>query len=93
MTSASEYRRPRLVRHARYRWDEVRGQHQVVFPEGVLVLNETGASIVKLCDGRSTAELIEELKNNFPHVDVETDVNEFLNRLAVKGLLSDADDA
>jgi len=50
--------RPVLTSLARYRWDKLRKQHQIVFPEGVLVLNESGAAIVQHCDGRSTDELI-----------------------------------
>jgi pyrroloquinoline quinone biosynthesis protein D len=82
-----------LVRHARYRWDELRGQHQLVFPEGILVLNEPGAAIVRLCDGRSCEELIAALKEQFAQGDPEEDVAEFLGRLDRKGLLRDADDA
>lgn len=82
-----------LVPHARYRWDKVRGQHQLVFPEGILVLNESGAAIVRLCDGRTTAELLAALSEQFPDGQPETDVPAFLDRLARKGLLRDAADA
>ena len=37
-------------------WDEVRRQHQIVFPEGLLVLNPSGAAIARRCDGRPAAE-------------------------------------
>jgi pyrroloquinoline quinone biosynthesis protein D len=60
-----EIRRPVFVPHARYRWDRLREQHQIVFPEGILVLNETAAAIVQLCDGRSTAELVSALREQF----------------------------
>lgn len=58
-------RRPRLARSARYRWDKVRQQHQIVYSEGVLVLNETAAAIARLCDGRSRDELIAALRDSF----------------------------
>jgi pyrroloquinoline quinone biosynthesis protein D len=83
-------RRPLLARHARYRWDPIRMQHQLVFPEGVLVLNDSGAAIVKCCDGRPTDELITALKTQFDAEDPAADVDAFLNRLAGKGLLCDA---
>jgi pyrroloquinoline quinone biosynthesis protein D len=83
-------RRPTLVRHARYRWDKVRGQHQLVFPEGILVLNDTGAAIVRLCDGRSLDELVAALAQEYGCPPAE-EVSEFLQRLAQKGLLCDAD--
>jgi pyrroloquinoline quinone biosynthesis protein D len=94
-------RRPVLARHARYRWDALRGQHQLVFPEGILVLNETGAAVVRLCDGRSTAELLAALEAQFsgrsPTPEGESrvpgEVHDFLSRLAKKGLLRDAADS
>lgn len=87
------FRRPVLVSHARYRWDKLRSQHQLVFPEGILVLNEPGAAIVQLCDGRSMADLLAALNERFPDGHPGEDVPAFLERLAQKGLLRDAADA
>ena len=84
-------RRPKLVGHARYRWDKLRGQHQLVFPEGILVLNDTGAAIVRLCDGRSLDELLAALTEQYVECQPGEEVREFLQRLAQKGLLRDAD--
>ena len=86
-------RRPRLARRARYRWDEIRGQHQLVFPEGVLVLNESAAAIVRRCDGRTTDELIAALAEACDEGDPAADVLAFLETLTGKGLLCDAADA
>jgi pyrroloquinoline quinone biosynthesis protein D len=85
--------RPKLVRHARYRWDTLRTQHQLVFPEGVLVLNDSGAAIVQLCDGRPLDDLVGEVAKQFAGVASRQEVVEFLQRLAQKGLLRDAADA
>lgn len=85
--------RPLLVRHARYRWDAVRQQHQLVFPEGLLVLNESAAAIVQLCDGRALADLLAVLGESYPGAAVQGDVLDLLDQLARKGLLRDATDA
>jgi pyrroloquinoline quinone biosynthesis protein D len=85
---SAELQRPLLASHARYRWDVLRGQHQLVFPEGLLVLNDTGAAIVRLCDGRPLAELLTALREQFPD-GVAEDVSAFLQRLAQKGLVRD----
>lgn len=87
---SSDLLRPVLVPHARYRWDAIRGQHQLLFPEGILVLNETGAAIVRLCDGRPVHELLAALSAKFPDAQLDEDVRIFLERLARKGLLRDA---
>jgi pyrroloquinoline quinone biosynthesis protein D len=78
-----------LVPHARFRWDEIRQVHQIVYPEGVLELNESGASIVRRCDGRTTAELIADLEQEVSDDNLATDIQTFLARLAEKGLLCD----
>jgi pyrroloquinoline quinone biosynthesis protein D len=88
--SEPEIRRPVLARHIRYRWDALREQHQLVFPEGVLVLNESGAAIVRSCDGRSTGDLIAALAIEFPGAELAIDVPAFLGRLSEKGFLRDA---
>jgi pyrroloquinoline quinone biosynthesis protein D len=87
-----EIRRPMLVRHTRYRWDELRRQHQLVYPEGILVLNESGAAIVRLCDGRPLDELLAALAEQFAGSPSQVDVADFLQRLAQKGLLRDVAD-
>jgi pyrroloquinoline quinone biosynthesis protein D len=89
---SSESSRPVLAPHARYRWDKLRQQHQLVFPEGILVLNETGTAIVQLCDGRSLSELLAALSDQFPDADLREDVYAFLQRLVQKGLLRDVGD-
>ena len=86
-------RRPTLTRGSRYRWDAVRGEHQLVFPEGLLVLNESGAAIVRHCDGRSLDELIASVADQFEKVDVAQEVRTFLSRLYDKGLVRDAEGA
>jgi coenzyme PQQ biosynthesis protein PqqD len=85
-------RRPQLVRHARYRRDALRGQHQLVYPEGVLVLNESGAAIVQRCDGRPLEDVLAGLTAEFAGAPAQEEVVEFLERLAQKGLLRDAGD-
>jgi coenzyme PQQ biosynthesis protein PqqD len=82
-----------LVPHARYRWDRVRRQHQVVFPEGMLLLYDSGAAIVKHLDGRPLTEVIAAVEKDFAHGGLEADVRDFLQELSDKRLLRDASDA
>jgi pyrroloquinoline quinone biosynthesis protein D len=89
MTESGIPRQPVLAPHARYRWDPLRQQHQIVFPEGLLVLNPSAAAIVRLCDGRSLAELLAALRAEFGS-SPEADVGDFLRRLGEKGLVRDA---
>ncbi len=53
-------------------------------PEGVLVLNGTGATILKLCDGeRTVVEIVEELRGRYSGVDGD-EVRDFLARLVAR---------
>ena len=90
MSEALPMERPVLVSHARYRWDKIRQQHQIVYPEGVLVLNETGAAIVRFCDGRTSVQLLDALEQEFDGAQLQDDVEAFLDRLKRKGLLREA---
>jgi coenzyme PQQ biosynthesis protein PqqD len=78
---------PVLAAGTRYRWDKVRNQHQLVFPEGMIVLNESGTAIVQLCDGRTTNDLIAALKEKYPGAEPAGDVHQFLGHLAERGLV------
>jgi pyrroloquinoline quinone biosynthesis protein D len=89
VTPDRKIRRPLLAAHARYRWDELRGQHQLVYPEGILILNESGAAIVQLCDGRCIDKLLKALQEKYSEESPAAEVDEFLERLASKGLLHD----
>jgi pyrroloquinoline quinone biosynthesis protein D len=62
----------------------VREQQVLLAPEGVLVLNQTGATILGLCDGeRTVVEIVEELRGQFSHV-ADDEVRDFLTRLVAK---------
>ncbi len=58
---------PRLARHVRLTFCQIRQRHTLQLPETVVVLNGTGADILELCDGRHTvAEIVAELGRAVP---------------------------
>jgi pyrroloquinoline quinone biosynthesis protein D len=76
--------RPRLARQARLEWDPVRERQVLLAPEGILVLNQTGANILLLCDGeRTVVEIVDELGVRYDRVAGD-EVRDFLARLAAK---------
>lgn len=45
-----------------FRWEESQQAHVLLYPEGIVKLNETGGQILDLCDGQTSVEaLIEKL--------------------------------
>lgn len=78
---------PALWRLARIEFDQVRQQRVLLYPEGVVLLNDTAAAILELCDGqRSIAEIASVLEERY-HCDVTTDVVEYLSQLAERDLV------
>ena len=45
---------PRLWRLARLDYDPVRQRRVLLYPEGAVLLNETGAAVLELVDGKRT---------------------------------------
>ena len=57
---------PRLHGKARLQRDEVRGREVLLYPEGLVGLNPTGAEILGLCDGaRSLADIVTTLEQRY----------------------------
>ncbi len=93
MSRIEAYSRPRMARGVRLFWDEVRQQHLLLFPEGLLVLNATAVKVIELCDGRRTVnEIVTILTAQHSSAKVEKDVYRLLSRITQRGLLKDSNE-
>ena len=80
---------PAIWRLARLEFDQVRQQRVLLYPEGVVLLNDTGAAILELCDGkRSVADIATVLGERYA-CDVTADVIEYLSQLVDQELVRD----
>lgn len=83
--------RPALWRLARLDFDPVRQRRVLLYPEGAMLLNDSGAAILELCDGRRTlAEIAAELGARHGGADVLADVVEYLDALEAREMVHDA---
>ena len=83
--------RPRLLTGARLRYDEVREEHVLLIPEGVVRLNPSAAQVLELCDGeRSLENIVGALSVRYEGADVRDDVLELVDAMAQRGLVVDA---
>lgn len=83
--------RPALWRLARLSFDPVRDQPVLLYPEGAMLLNRTGAAILELCDGRRTlAEIAGELGARYGGADLLADVTDYLDVLEAREMVRDA---
>jgi pyrroloquinoline quinone biosynthesis protein E len=71
--------------------DPLTGRPVLLFPEGVLLLNETAAAVARRCDGtRTTSCIVAELSEEFDSVSPD-EVAVVLQDLRGQGLLVHAD--
>lgn len=78
---------PTLWRFARLQFDDVRQQHVLLYPEGSMLLNDTGAAILELCDGKRSVGDIAAVLGARYGADVTGDVLEYLTRLEERELV------
>jgi pyrroloquinoline quinone biosynthesis protein D len=56
---------PTLARGVRLQTDSKTGNSVLLFPEGVLELNESAQEILTRCDGRTVSEIIQALADEY----------------------------
>ena len=84
---------PTLWRLARLEHDRVRDKPVLLYPEGVVFLNETGLAILELCNGQRTlGEITESLAARYGAAGAEAagvaaDVADFLEDLVRRELV------
>ena len=81
--------RPKLWKFARVQFDEARQRSVLQYPEGAVLLNDTAAEILALCDGKRTiAEIAATLAERYGS-DVLEDVRSYLSQLGERELVRD----
>ncbi|HWJ40219.1 MAG TPA: pyrroloquinoline quinone biosynthesis peptide chaperone PqqD [Candidatus Limnocylindrales bacterium] len=83
--------KPRLAARARLKFDPIANNEMLLFPEAALALNETGAAILRLCDGaRSINEIVDQLSKKYDNAGRDAlmrEVVDFLATIRARGLL------
>ncbi|WP_174626473.1 pyrroloquinoline quinone biosynthesis peptide chaperone PqqD [Candidatus Methylobacter favarea] len=63
----------------RLQWEEVQQKDIILYPEGMVELNQSSAEILKLCDGtRSLDQIVSELELKFATTGLKNDITAFL---------------
>ena len=80
---------PALWRLARIDFDAVRNRPVLLYPEGAVLLNDTGRAILELVDGRRSLREIARVLGERYQTDVTADVTQYLTQLAERELIRD----
>ncbi len=87
MTLISDTDTPLLAPKARVRWDPIRQKHLLLFPEGLLILNQTAHEVITMCDGKTQVATIVNFLADKYKTHVDADIRELLSKLVEKRLL------
>jgi pyrroloquinoline quinone biosynthesis protein D len=81
--------RPRLARGVRLQIDGTTGKSVLLFPEGIVELNETAQEILTRCDGRPVSDIARALAEeyDFDLAALAADVREILADLQRRKLV------
>jgi pyrroloquinoline quinone biosynthesis protein D len=64
-TTISDLTKPRLAKGVRLQSDPTTGKSVLLYPEGIIELNETAHEIVSRCDGRTLSEIVHVLAEEY----------------------------
>lgn len=63
----------------RLQWEEAQNKYVILYPEGMVELNQSSAEILKCCDGtRRLEQIIAELEEKFSTQGLSNDITHFL---------------
>jgi pyrroloquinoline quinone biosynthesis protein D len=82
--------RPCLAKRVRLQIDPISGKPVLLLQEAVVVLNQTGYEILRLCDGTHTvSEIIQDLENQYPVARpiLSREICQYLEAISQKGVI------
>lgn len=64
----------------RLQWEEAQQKYVILYPEGMVELNQSSAEILKLCDGEhNLPQIVAALEEKFATQGLSNDITNFLN--------------
>jgi coenzyme PQQ biosynthesis protein PqqD len=88
-TTIPDSDRPSLAKGVRLQIDSTTGKSVLLYPEGVVELNETAREILSRCDGRTVGEIICQLVEEYEEdsMTLAADVRDALSDLQQRKLI------
>lgn len=78
--------KPRLSRLFRLQYEKAQDAYVLLYPEGMVKLNDSAAEILRRCDGdRNIAQIVADLEQSFATTGLQNDVESFLQAAQERG--------
>jgi pyrroloquinoline quinone biosynthesis protein D len=79
MSSVSTTAKPSISHGFRMQWEPAQEAHVLLYPEGMVKLNDSAAAIMSRCDGvRTLTEIVADLENTYGLTGLSDDVAAFV---------------
>jgi len=73
----------------RLQWEEAQNMFVLLYPEGLIELNQSSAEILQVCDGNNAlADIVSALEKKFDTSGLESDITNFLNTALDNGWIT-----
>ncbi len=80
--------KPAVASPFRLQWEPAQNKHVLLYPEGMVQLNQSAGEIMKRCDGaRTVAEIVADLEAAFSRSGLTEDVIAFVELAVERGWL------
>lgn len=80
--------KPAVASQFRLQWEPVQQKHVLLYPEGMVQLNQSAGEIMKRCDGeRTVADIVSDLEQAFSRSGLTDDVIAFVKVAVERGWL------
>jgi pyrroloquinoline quinone biosynthesis protein D len=88
VTSIDAASKPAVVSQFRLQWEPAQQKHVLLYPEGMVQLNQSAGEIMKRCDGeRTVADIVSDLERAFSRSGLTDDVVAFVKLAVERGWL------
>jgi pyrroloquinoline quinone biosynthesis protein D len=82
---------PKIATGFRFQWEQAQQNFVLLYPEGMVKLNQSAGEILSLCDGqRQVSEIVSALEAKFATTGLGGQVDDFLAFAQTKGWLCEA---
>jgi pyrroloquinoline quinone biosynthesis protein D len=79
VSGVSAAAKPAIAHGMRLQWEPAQSAHVLLYPEGMVQLNESAGAILSRCDGvRTIADIVADLERTYSMSDLTADVNAFV---------------
>lgn len=88
MTAIDAASIPAVASQFRLQWEPAQQKHVLLYPEGMVQLNQSAGEIMKRCDGeRTVADIVSDLEQAFSRSGLTDDVIAFVKLAVERGWL------